>query len=318
MEKFAHDLPFDPRYGCDLEALLKVPAPEGTPADFEAFWRDTYEETRSVPTNVVARPSNAKISGYRVVDVEYDSLGGFRVGGWALWPETGDASVGLICGHGYGGRDAPEAPILPRAAAIFPCGRGFNRSAAPGYPDNAAAHVIFGINDKNTYSHRGCVADLWQAATVLSELVPSSARRLLYAGASFGGGLGAMMLPWDDRIERGFLDVPSFGNHPLRVTLQCNGSGAAVKCRYENVPSILQTLAYFDAATASMFNSKPTLVAPALFDPAVPPPGQFAVYNALAGDKEIFVREAGHHAWSGEARESVLTQRAARAFLEGC
>ncbi|MEZ5576382.1 MAG: hypothetical protein R3F44_12440 [Candidatus Competibacteraceae bacterium] len=35
-------------------------------------------------------------------------------------------------------------------------------------------------------------------------------------------------------------------------------------------------------------------VAAARFDPAVPPPGQFAVYNALAGPKELFVLRAGH------------------------
>ncbi|MEZ5583004.1 MAG: hypothetical protein R3F37_09785 [Candidatus Competibacteraceae bacterium] len=31
-----------------------------------------------------------------------------------------------------------------------------------------------------------------------------------------------------------------------------------------------------------------------MFDPAVPPPGQYAIYNALAGHKDLFVLQAGH------------------------
>jgi cephalosporin-C deacetylase len=28
-----------------------------------------------------------------------------------------------------------------------------------------------------------------------------------------------MALPWDDRFQRAYLEVPSFGNHPLRVQM---------------------------------------------------------------------------------------------------
>jgi pimeloyl-ACP methyl ester carboxylesterase len=41
-------------------------------------------------------------------------------------------------------------------------------------------------------------------------------------------------------------------------------------------------------------SAKPVHVAAARFDPVVPPPGQFAVYNALPGDRRLFVLDAGH------------------------
>ncbi|SCD73188.1 cephalosporin-C deacetylase [Streptomyces sp. BpilaLS-43] len=64
-------------------------------------------------------------------------------------------------------------------------------------------------------------------------------------------------------------------------------------------------LRYFDAATAAARLELPTLVAAALFDPAVPPPGQFAVHNALPGPRELLVLRAGHFRYAEEAREAA-------------
>jgi cephalosporin-C deacetylase len=123
-------------------------------------------------------------------------------------------------------------------------------------------------------------------------------------GGSFGGGIGAMALAWDSRFKSGFLSVPSFGNHPLRVTLPCTGSGESVRNYYQDHPEVLDVLAYFDSATHARRIGIPVLCECALFDPAVPPPGQFAVYNALAGPKELTVRQAGHFTYLAEADDN--------------
>ena len=94
--------------------------------------------------------------------------------------------------------------------------------------------------------------------------------------------------------------MPSFGHHPLRLTMQCNGSGESVRQYAMKNPRIArEVLPYFDAAIAAQFISTPTLVAPALFDPAVPPPGQFAVYNAMNGKHALHVMPAGHFEYKG-------------------
>ena len=111
------------------------------------------------------------------------------------------------------------------------------------------------------------------------------AGRLVYAGGSFGGGLGPPAVAWDPRFTRAFFDKPSFGHYPLRVTLRSNGSNAAVSAYHRRHPEVLDTLRYYDAAFHARRITVPTLVAPAKFDPAVPPPGQFVVYNALRGDR---------------------------------
>jgi cephalosporin-C deacetylase len=289
-----HDYPFDPTYGYRLEQLLEVASPE-EPADFADFWRSTYRESRETPLNFKLSGIASPDEGFELFEVEYDSLGGLRIGGWLALPANGEVSCGAVIGHGYGGRERPEFQIpLKNAALIWPCARGFHRSTSERVPNSAAWHVLHGIESRETYSHRGSVADYWAAASVLLEICPAIGENLFYLGASFGGGIGAMLLPWDSRFKKAYLDVPSFGNHPLRVTLPCAGSGASVRSYHRRNPDVLQVLQYFDSSLAAGHIRMPVYVAAALFDPAVPPPGQFAVYNALPEEKRLFVRRAAH------------------------
>ncbi|MFI6938828.1 acetylxylan esterase [Streptomyces sp. NPDC050418] len=317
---FAHDFPFDPAYGCTLDDLLGIPAPAG-PEDFEAFWRERHARALAVRPEPEAGRVVEQRDGVRIHDVTYSTIGGVRLGGWLVLPEDGEAEHGFVIGHGYGGRDVPGRAVplpLPRSAAILPCVRGMGtRSLLPGVPSIADEHVLHGIGSRESYVIGECVADLWCAATALLELVPGLSPNLGYLGESFGGGLGALALPWDDRLAAGRLTVPTFGNHPLRLTLDCVGSGAAVRRHHEEHPEVTDVLRYFDAATAAGRIDKPVLTAPALFDPAVPPPGQFAVYNGLptGAGRELHVLEAGHFEWDGEERSVAELDRATGEFF---
>ncbi|MFD7429842.1 acetylxylan esterase [Streptomyces sp. NPDC059818] len=310
MSSFVHDFPFDPAYGCTLDDLSAIPAPPA-PDGFADFWRARYEAARTVATEPEIGPLEDERDGVRIHGVTFTSVGGARLGGWLALPADGPARRGFVIGHGYGGRQeaGPDVPLpLPGAAAILPCVRGMGaRGRTAGVPDVADAHVLHGIESRETYVIGDCVADLWCAASALHELVPelAGAGPLGYLGESFGGGLGALALPWDDRFGAAQLTVPTFGNHPLRLTLPCVGSGESVRTYHREHPGVTEVLSYFDAATAAGFLERPTLVAAALFDPSVPPPGQFAVYNALAGERELLVLSAGHFEHAGSAEETA-------------
>lgn len=309
-----HNFPFDPTYGYDLEALLRVPSPEGPP-DFDTFWQQRYARARAVPPEPTIRPAG-RLKGFDVFDIEFTSLDGVRIGGWLTRPHQGPVTRGVVFGHGYGGRAAPDDWLpIPQAAAIFPCLRGQSRSRLPGVPEAGHDHVLHGIESREPYIHGGCAADIWCAASALLELVPETAPRLDYIGGSFGGGIGALALPWDHRITSAYLSVPSFGNHPLRLTLPCVGSGESVRKYYPEHPEVVDVLQYFDSATAARRIQIPVLVAAALFDPAVPPPGQFAVYNALPGPKELFVLSAGHFEYAAAAQEDRRLRKSLEHFF---
>lgn len=313
-----HPFPFDPAYGMDLDALLQVGAPDNAPSDFAGFWSRRYGEARDTAVEPKLGRRTGRGGGVEFYEVEFTSVGGVRLGGWLALPVDGKVERGFVFGHGYSGREAPDSSLpAPHAAAIFPASRGLPaKGLLPGVPADPGGHVLHGIESTDTYIIGGCVADLWCAATALTELVPAAAGRLDYSGISFGGGTGALALPWDERFTSAELIVPTFGNHPLRVTLECNGSGAAVRERFQTDPAVLDVLAYFDAATAARHLRIPVHAVPARFDPSVPPPSQFAIVNSLAGPVETLVATAGHfHEFPEYVREAESLVRATREFF---
>jgi cephalosporin-C deacetylase len=279
---------------------------------FAAFWEGTFAANRAVPLRLELGESGLTHRSHRVRTVAFDALGGMRSGGWLLEPLHGKPESLLVTGHGYGGRENPDAFIPRRAAVLLPCAPGFHRSARADLPAVADAHVVHGIGHRDTYLIRFCVAALWSAGTALLELHPGLP--LHYAGGSFGGGLGALALPWDRRFSAGFLEVPTFGHHPLRLQSRCNGSGEAVRRWHAVHPEVVEVLRFYDAAVAAARIPFPVVCAPALFDPAVPPPGQWAVANALPkGD--IVPLSYGHFEHPVNAGEQAGLYRRVRALL---
>jgi cephalosporin-C deacetylase len=308
-----HDFSFDPTYGFDKDGLLAIDAP--TPSDdFADFWRATAEENADLALDLDVRSLPSEKIDRELFEVRFNVLGGLRVGAWLCLPRDG-ALRGIVVGHGYGGRTAPECAIpIDDAAAIFPCAPGFNLSAALDLPDRAAEHVVHGIATRETYILRACVAALWSSASVLQHMIPGI-ESIYLKGGSFGGGLGALALPWDERFVRAHLSVPTFGHHPLRLQCPCTGSGESVRRYCQSHPEVIDVLRYYDAAVAAQFAAQPVLVSPALFDPAVPPPGQFAVYNAWRAEKHLHVLSAGHFTYAEQAAEQDALWRALQQFF---
>lgn len=313
---FVHDLPFDPTYGYSADDLARVGAPEA-PTGFDEFWQETYEENARIPVRYDRDPVACHDPRYDVSIVRYDSWDGFRTGSWLALPRDGTIQRGVVIGHGYGGREEPSFELdIPGTALLFPCARGFHISPHPLCPSNDSfRHVCFGVRSREGYIIRGCVAELWTAASVLLELVPEIEDRLYYFGGSFGGGLGALMLPWERRFRKACLSVPTFGNHPIRLKCPCMGSGEAVRRYHKHHPEIFEVLRYYDAAIAAQRIRIPVLTSPALFDPSVPPPGQFAVCNSLGGPEKRIVLSAGHFEYADELKEVHVRNSAAKDWL---
>ena len=282
------------------EELLQI-APPVEPRGFTDFWKITYRDAICIDLNIERREIASIRPDFETFEIEFNSWEDVRIGGWITVPLKRKADHAVVMGHGYGGRSEPG--FNPGAITISACVRGFNRSVHPRFPSTALEHVVVGIESRETYVHRGCVVDFWCAASALIACYPLLADRLYYRGSSFGGGIGAHVLAWDPRFKRGVLDLPSFGNYPLRVQMPCVGSGEAIRHAHLHHPEVLDVLAYYDAACAARHITVPTLVAPALFDPAVPPPGQFAVANAIRAPRELFIRQVGHLFNRTEIRE---------------
>ncbi|MFJ6323154.1 MULTISPECIES: acetylxylan esterase [unclassified Rhizobium] len=310
-----HPFAFDPTYGMQLEQLQSIELPDA-PKSFDDFWRKRYKLAIAVDPQPRLRHSKLRDDRWHVFDISYTSTDSLEIKGWLLLPRRGQVRRGLVVGHGYGGREQPDFDLpLEETAVLFPCSRGLSLSACPQIPADASGHVICGIESRDTYVIGGCVDDLWLAVSTLEMLYPWIAGRIGYSGISFGGGIGALAIPFDTRIDRGHLVVPTFGHRQLWLTLPTVGSAQSVQAYQEEHGSVLETLCFFDAAIAASRIRVPMLIAPALFDPAVAPPCQFAVANATQKFNEIFILDAGHFEYDTmNEQNAVLRDKVGRFF----
>lgn len=312
-----HPFDFDPTHGMTLDALRAL-RPPPAPPEFDAFWQARHARALSVDPRPRLAANPARHPRWLVRDIAYASTDGFPIGGWLLLPRDRPIRRGLVVGHGYGGREQPDFDIpVSDTAVLFPCFRGLSRSRRPPISSDPAWHVLHDIDRPDRYILGGCVEDLWVAVSVLARLYPELAGRIGYSGISFGGGIGALALPHDRRIDRGYLEVPTFGNMKLWLSLPTTGSGQAAGRYCRAHPEAAAALALFDAATAAARIAIPMLVAVARFDPVVAPPCQFTIANALANPNhhQTVVLDAGHFEYPGMAgQHAALRGRIAEFF----
>lgn len=311
----------DGTYGYDLDTLLAV-EPVAPPAGFAELWRGWYAEALAVPAEPMLSPL-PQVGGREIYEVEHAVSGGLRLRGWIAMPVGGrPPRIGIVHGHGYGGRDSVDFSRVPDdAAVIFALARGQGvLNAGVGAPLPEDGHVLYGIESVDEYVLGRCAVDLWHAASALVDVVGELP--LYYIGESFGGGVGALALPWDARFIGATLVVPSFGQYDLRLQLPCEGSGERVRAHVAVHPEAREVLRYFDASTAAGFIRVPVRVECALWDRRVPPPGQFAVATAMRADAgadlELDVQPAGHAEYPGLAAVQEAAFTATREHADRC
>jgi len=306
MSALKHSYRFDPSYGYSLADLLAVGTAE-EPEDFAHFWVNRYARAMLLDPQPVLEDLQQTVNGWRTYALGYTSTDGMKIRGWCLVPEGQSVERLCVVMHGYAGRDGPDYNLpFANTALIFPCTRGISRSPHPRISPNPAWHVLHNIHDPRSYVLGGCVEDVWLAVSAGRQLFPQAEERVGLLGISFGGGIGVIALGFDPRIARAHFNVPSFGNQALRLTLDTTGSGAAVRAMHKHKPEVVEkTLGYYDAASAARRIRVPVHFACALFDPMVAPPGQFAIYNAVRSEKNLYVLTAGHFEYPEQNAEST-------------
>ena len=316
MMALSHDFPFDPTYGYDLDALLAVHPPEPLP-DFATFWESLYAGALGVDPRPTLDHCEHALPRHEVLRLTYRSTDDFPIHGWLLRPLAQPIKRGFILGHGYEALERPDYHLpLDDAVYLVPCFRGLGRSARAPIPSQPEEHILHGIDSPKRYILGGCAADIWTGVSALLELFPEVAGRIGYMGISLGGGVGALAMPWDSRLARGHLNIPTFGHQPMRLRLPTTGSASALQRYQRQYHTALQTLCYFDAAAAARYMHRPVHVAAARFDPMVAPPTQFAIYNALPGPRQLQVLDAGHFDYPQRRRQQKELMAGLRPFFE--
>jgi len=288
------------------------------PADFDQFWADVIGEAARIPLNpsqqAVAMRSTPEVEVFRI---GYDSLDGVRVGAWYCVPRGEPPYPGLLIVPGY-----VSEPTLPKSWAklgyatvgVAPRGKlGSNQQYNPGYPGLLVDNIV----DRNTYSYRGFYVDAARAVDFLLTRPEVDHSRIGVHGSSQGGALtittaalrsdvitcGAAGAPY----LCGFLDAARFTHsYPYEEINEY------LRTYPEREPLVRETLNYFDGINFASLVKCPMLVNLGLQDDVCPPETGFAMFEQLAGPKELLTYEgAGHDAgsyWAGARVQAFLAE----------
>lgn len=299
------DRDFDPSYGYSKNQLLQVPTPQEPPG-FLKHWQKRYSRVTAHTPQLKLSDSGRVENGFRILNAQFTSSHDFEIKGWVLKPEFKTVQRGLIMGHGYGGVDGPYTNLPFADAVIFqPCFRGLGLSTHPNISSQPQWHVLHNIQNYREYILGYCVEDLWLATSAFIHSFPEVEHHLGYMGISFSGGIGALALACEHRIQKAHFNVPTFGNYQLRLQLPTLGSGHSVQCFHRRNPTLTEnTLSFHDAAIAAKHIHVPMHFACAKSDPMVAPPGQFAIYNAVTAPKELFWLKCGHMDYPEQEQEN--------------
>ncbi len=280
-----------------LDKLLKIQAPP-PPEDFAEFWQETYRlATAKTPEYRIEKELWSPDPNSKILQIRFTSYDGFDIGLWIARPA--ESTGGLVIGHGYGNPATPPSATSPGLTVAMPCIRGLGISQCAEIPWDCGRHAGYGIQSRETYVVRGAITDIWQSTSILTDIFPDTADNLNYSGGSLGGGLGAILLPWDSRFMAGEINVPTLAG-PMQFDFAPpagEGPGATRRNAALSDLACWRALSYFDGASAARRLRIPVLMTPALSDRSNPPPAQFAIANAIPADFRILrIREVGHRA----------------------
>jgi len=282
-------------------------------ADFDAFWSNAKAASNQVPLNAKVTPvEDHPLSSIRIYDVVFDGADGNPIHGWYVVP-AGDHAPGslpaIIKYHGYNGNRGKPHELLHWASmglaafAIDARGQGGLTPVGGSFPQGSiSGWMTLGILDPNVYYYKQVYIDCVRAIDFVCSREETDAGRIAVYGGSQGGGLALAAAGLDARPKLAMPYYP-FLCHFRRGVEQHNG-GPYVEIKnwfrrfdpeHLQEEQVYRTLSYFDGMNMAARIKARTLMAITLQDVVCPPSTCFAVYNHLAGDKELkLYHDYGH------------------------
>ena len=306
----------------DLDAFVtQVTRPD----DFEDFWERVMAGLGEVPLEPRIAPetirSNADVDVSRVY---YRSMDGIEISGWYCVPTQGNGPFpAVIRFPGYKGepglrRDWGRKEVVALNVAV----RGKLGSKAdfdPGYP----GLLTHGIGDRDTYGYKGVIADCVRGIDFLLSRPEVDPQRIFACGSSQGGGLTLITSALRPEIKGGVAGYPFLCCYPESMRMLRSYPYDELTCyaraNPDRVEEMLEILRYYDAVNFAPGIKCPMVVGIALEDEVCPPGTSYAAYQALTGEKELWLfPDSGHgNAHEYPAKETAWLEQQIRLSQTG-
>ena len=296
-----------------LDQLKSYKPERAEPDDFDAFWRDTLEQTRAFALGARFEPYEAGLRTLESFDVTFAGYGGQPIKGWLMLPRQRSGPLPCVVefiGYG-GGRGYPTDWLLWSSAGyahLIMDTRGQGGAWSPGStPDNGAdgngpqfpGFMTRGVLDPATYFYRRVFTDGVRAVEAARSHPAIDPSRIAVSGGSQGGGISIAVAGLAPDVVAAMPDVP-FLCHYRRATEITTAHPYEEIARFcmihrDKVDRVFETLSYFDGVNLAARAKGRALFSVGLMDEVCPPSTVYAAYNHWAGPKDIRVYRYNHH-----------------------
>ncbi len=305
-----------------LEQLLTYRPAREEPADFDAFWARTLDETRRHPLDARFEAADFGLQTVETFDVTFSGYGGQPIKGWLLLPRQRSAALPCVVEYiGYGGgRGFPTDWLLWSSAGFAHLvmdtrgqGSAWRTGDTPDpEPDDAnpqfPGFMTRGILRPETYYYRRVFSDAVRAIEAARSHPAIDSARIALTGGSQGGGITLAAAALVPDVTAALPDVP-FLCHYRRATEIVDSQPYQEIARFcqihrNKVDTVFNTLAYFDGLNFAARARARALFSVGLMDEICPPSTVYAAYNHYAGDKDMRVWRYNHHE-GGESYQAL-------------
>jgi cephalosporin-C deacetylase len=287
------------------------------PADFDAFWKLTIEETQAFPLDARFEKVDYGLVAQETFDVTFNGFGGQPVKGWLILPSQRTGKLPCVVEYiGYGGGRNFAIDWLLWASAGYAHfvmdTRGQGSSWSSGdtpdlYAGGGNAHypgnMTHGILDPKHYYYRRVFTDAVRAIEAARSHPEIDSAQIAVTGGSQGGGISIAAAALAPFVVAAMPDVP-FLCHYRRATEIVDTYPYKEIAEYchihrDKLETVFHTLSYFDGVNLATRASAKALFSVALMDQVCPPSTVFAAYNYWTGEKEIKVYPYNGHEGGG-------------------
>lgn len=279
---------------------LLAPSP---PVDLESFWNRVVFEADSHPLEFEVKAQSEQYAPDHIVNtIEFTGISGQVRHGWVALPKRFVQPVpGFLWVPPYS-----RWSMLPNQYGTRP---GFASLSFNFFGESAFHQEVYkpergyfaeGIESPETWIFREMAQNAIVASRILESLPEVDSNRLASMGMSQGGGISIWLGAFLPRIRAVVADMPFLGGmrwaldpknvyrYPLKEVTD------VMALSPQNEAMVRKTISYFDTVNVGSFCQKPTRVTLGLRDPAVKPEQARAVFEALAGEKELEEIDFGH------------------------
>jgi len=280
------------------------------PEDFQEFWDQTVEETKSQPLDFHRSLRNDyELPGFMVETVHFRGMFGADLKGWFAFPQGARRAPAFLWLPPYG-----RESLLPNE---YGTRAGF-ASMSFNFFGHTAFHQERYVRERGYFAEGAAAPETWifrtmiqhalLALRVLQSQIEVDEDNIGSMGLSQGGGMSIWLGALSPIVKVVCADLPFLGamQHALSKSVYRYPLKELVDFM-DTIPvgreTVLHTISYFDTMNTATQCAVPTQLSLGLKDPATRPDSVEAIFNALPGTKRLIEYDSGHD-WHPEMIEN--------------